>query len=391
MSTTESRGSAPPRTERAAVSQMIIEIGGELAGRMRDTRLTLWLTLASVVAALAASAALVAFSGGSPVAVVQALYAGSVSGVAAWSQTLVNATPLLLVALGACVANRAGVFNIGQEGQLIVGAMVGCYVALHTAGPGWLVIPLALLMAGAGGGAWAGICGVMYYTRGTNIIVATLLMTFIGIQLVQFAVNTPALLQQTVSTGGTLLAQSDMLPEYLRLGSIGRYPGLTIGYGLLFAIAVTVVLAILLGRSRWGFQLRMLGLNPMAARHAGIQASRFGGGALVISGALAGMAGGVILTGTVFRLQPALANNFGWDGMLVALIARGNPLLAVPVAVLFGALRSGASYLATTGVPDYLVDIVQALLVLAFVVPPVLAATVRVWRRSRGVKAKGAA
>ena len=193
MSTTESRASAPPRTQRATVSQMINEIGGELAGRMRDTRLTLWLTLASVVAALAASAALVAFSGGSPVAVVQALYAGSVSGVAAWSQTLVNATPLLLVALGACVANRAGVFNIGQEGQLIVGAMVGCYVALHTAGPGWLVISLALLMAGAGGGAWAGICGVMYYTRGTNIIVATLLMTFIGIQLVQFAVNTPAL------------------------------------------------------------------------------------------------------------------------------------------------------------------------------------------------------
>lgn len=385
MSTTQEGRARPARLQEAVRSA-----GAELTTRAHGARLTGTLTLGCLAVAVALSALLVALSGGSPVAVVQALYAGSLSGPAAWSQTLVNATPLLLVALGSCVANRAGVFNIGQEGQLIVGAMAGCYVALHLAGPGWVVVPVALAVAALGGGAWAGISGVMHYTRGTNIIVSTLLLTFVGVQLVQFAVNSPAVLQQSVRTGGTVSAQSDLLPEYLRLGSFGEYPGLAVGYGLLVAIATTAVLAVLLGRSRWGFRIRMLGFNPLAARHAGIRASRLGGGALALSGAFAGLAGGIILMGTVFRLQPAMANNFGWDGMLVALVARGNPVLAVPVALLFGALRSGASYLATTGVPDYLVDIVQALLVLAFVVPPVLAAAARLRTRHRGTTEESA-
>lgn len=385
MSTTQEGRARPARLQEAVRSA-----GAELTTRAHGARLTGTLTLGCLAVAVALSALLVALSGGSPVAVVQALYAGSLSGPAAWSQTLVNATPLLLVGLGSCVANRAGVFNIGQEGQLIVGAMTGCYVALHLAGPGWVVVPVALAVAALGGGAWAGISGVMHYTRGTNIIVSTLLLTFVGVQLVQFAVNSPAVLQQSVRTGGTVSAQSDLLPEYLRLGSFGEYPGLAVGYGLLVAIATTAVLAVLLGRSRWGFRIRMLGFNPLAARHAGIRASRLGGGALALSGAFAGLAGGIILMGTVFRLQPAMANNFGWDGMLVALVARGNPVLAVPVALLFGALRSGASYLATTGVPDYLVDIVQALLVLAFVVPPVLAAAARLRTRHRGTTEESA-
>lgn len=385
MSTTQEGRARPARLQEAVRSA-----GAELTTRAHGARLTGTLTLGCLAVAVALSALLVALSGGSPVAVVQALYAGSLSGPAAWSQTLVNATPLLLVALGSCVANRAGVFNIGQEGQLIVGAMAGCYVALHLAGPGWVVVPVALAVAALGGGAWAGISGVMHYTRGTNIIVSTLLLTFVGVQLVQFAVNSPAVLQQSVRTGGTVSAQSDLLPEYLRLGSFGEYPGLAVGYGLLVAIATTAVLAVLLGRSRWGFRIRMLGFNPLAARHAGIRASRLGGGALALSGAFAGLAGGIILMGTVFRLQPAMANNFGWDGMLVALVARGNPVLAVPVALVFGALRSGASYLATTGVPDYLVDIVQALLVLAFVVPPVLAAAARLRTRHRGTTEESA-
>jgi general nucleoside transport system permease protein len=385
VSTTQEGRARPARLQEAVRSA-----GAELATRAHGVRLTGTLTLGCLAVAVALSALLVALSGGSPVAVVQALYAGSFSGPAAWSQTLVNATPLLLVALGSCVANRAGVFNIGQEGQLIVGAMAGCYVALHLAGPGWVVVPVALAVAALGGGAWAGISGVMHYTRGTNIIVSTLLLTFVGVQLVQFAVNSPAVLQQSVRTGGTVSAQSDLLPEYLRLGSFGEYPGLAVGYGFLVAIVATAVLAVLLGRSRWGFRIRMLGFNPLAARHAGIRASRLGGGALALSGAFAGLAGGIILMGTVFRLQPAMANNFGWDGMLVALVARGNPVLAVPVALVFGALRSGASYLATTGVPDYLVDIVQALIVLAFVVPPVLAATARLRARHRGTTEESA-
>jgi ABC-type uncharacterized transport system permease subunit len=360
-------------TARRPLAAVVVG-GAGLRRPTADTWRTVTVTVACLAAALGLSAGLVAVSGGSPLEVVSALFKGSLADPSAWSQTLVNATPLLLVALGACVANRAGVFNIGQEGQLLVGAMLGCYVALHLQGPGWLIIPVALGAAALGGGAWAGLSAVMYYTRGTNVVVSTLLLTFIGLQLVQFAVNTPWLLQEAGTGSGTLRPQSDLLPEYLRLPSSGQFPGLIVGAGSLVALVAAVVLAVLLARSRWGFRLRMLGLNPLAARHAGIRASRLGGSALVFSGAFAGLAGGVILMATVFRLQPALSNNFGWDGLLVALVARGRPGLALPVALLFGALRSGSSYLAATGVPNYLVDVAQALLVLAFVVPPVLSA-----------------
>jgi simple sugar transport system permease protein len=116
----------------------------------------------------------------------------------------------------------------------------------------------------------------------------------------------------------------------------------------------------------------MLGLNATTARVVGVRAAIVGGSALLASGATAGLAGGVMLTGTVFRVQAGFSNNVGWDGLLVGLVARRSPLVAIPVALFFGALRSGGGFLAATGVPRLLVDIVQALLVLAIVLPSVL-------------------
>src|SRR3712207_4145617 len=166
-------------------------------------------------------------------------------------------------------------------------------------------------------------------------------------------------MQETGIGNGPARPQSDAVPDHVRLASFGQYPDLTVGVGIVLAAVATVVLAVLLDRSRWGFRLTMLGFNPLAARHAGIRASRLGGSALVLSGAFAGLAGGVILLGTVFRLQPAISDNVGWDGLLVALVAHSRPGLALPVAVLFGGLRAGSGFLAATGVPDHLVDVIQ--------------------------------
>ncbi|WP_205751936.1 ABC transporter permease [Cryptosporangium phraense] len=345
----------------------------------RGMQVTL-ITIVAVAIAVGLSMILVSATGGSPIDAAKALYTGSVADVAAWSETLKAAAPLLLVALGACISNRAGVFNIGQEGQLLLGAAAGAYVALHLALPGPIVVLLSLLAGAAAGGIWSGASAVMNYTRGVNIVVSTLLMSFIAIQVVSFSVSVPWLLQAPRASADSIASpESAQLPEAVRLMGFGQYPNLEIGGGLVIALILTIVLAVLLGRSRWGFRLNMLGLNPMAARHAGVRASYLGGSALFLSGAFAGLAGAVILSGSVFRLQPALSNNFGWDGLLVALIARSRPIAAIPVALLFGALRSGSSFLASTGVPNYLVDVVQSLLVLAFVVPPVLARV-----RSRG-------
>ncbi|MFY1698558.1 MULTISPECIES: ABC transporter permease [unclassified Solwaraspora] len=346
-------------------------------------------TVATVAAALGLSALLIAVTGGSPSASVQALYQGSMSSPRAWSNSLLYVAPLLLVAVGACVSARSGFFNIGQEGQVLIGALAGAWVGLRLALPGPALLVVVLLAALLASGAWAGLSALMYRFRGVNVVVSTLLMTFLAQQLVAFAVNTPWLLQESRLGSGVVSPQSNPLPDNGRLGSFGEYPNLQVNGGLILAILVAVALSLAMTRTRWGFRLKMLGLNPVTAQHAGVRVGALGGMALAISGAFAGLAGALLLTSPVgsHRLQPGMSLNIGWDGLLVALVARNNPLLAIPVAVLFGVLRAGGSFLAATGVPSFLVDVVKALLVLAFVAPPVVIGMLR--RRRAGGQAAG--
>ncbi|MFI6511969.1 ABC transporter permease [Streptosporangium sp. NPDC050855] len=349
-------------------------------------RQTALATAFAVVVALALSSLLIAATGGSPLASVQALFQGSMADWTAWTSTLLYAAPLLLVAVGACVSARSGVFNIGQEGQVLVGALFGAWVGLRLALPGPLLLVVVLVTAALAGGAWAALSALMYRFRGVNIVVSTLLMIFIAQQLVAFSVNTSWLLQESRVGDAVVSPQSNPLPANALLVSMGEYPNLQLNGGLVLALVGAVVVAVAIARTRWGFRLTMLGLNPLTARHAGVRVDALGGVALAISGAFAGLAGAVLLASPVgvHRLQPGVAMNIGWDGLLVALVARNRPLLTIPVALLFGVLRSGGGFLAATGVPPFLVDVVKALLVLAFVAPPVVVAALR--RRRSGLR-----
>ncbi|GAA1644240.1 ABC transporter permease [Actinoplanes couchii] len=336
------------------------------------TRTAAWSALALLV-----SAVLIVATGGSPVEAMQALVRGSVADATAISVTLLYAAPLLLIAAGACVSASAGVFNIGQEGQVLIGALAGAAAGLRLALPGPALIAVVGLAGALAAGFWAWLSALMHRLRGVDIVVSTLLMTFVAQQVVAFAVNTPWLLQESRLGRATVLPQTNKLPPRALLGSLGSYPGLQLNAGLLIAVAAAVSVAVLLTRTRWGFRVTMLGLNPAAAAHSGVRVTVVTGSALAISGTLAGLAGAVLLTSPLStnRLQPGGTLGLGWDGLLVALIARNRPLLAIPVALLFAVLRSGGSFLAATGVPSYLADIVKALLVLAFVAPRVP------WRR----------
>jgi general nucleoside transport system permease protein len=334
-------------------------------------------TVKGVLLAVLLVAALIAATGGSPAAALRALVQGSVGDATAVSTTLLSVAPLLLVAVGACVSSRSGSLNIGQEGQVLIGALAGAAVGLRLALPP-VVRPLVALVAAAlAAGAWAWLSALMHRLRGVDITLSTLLMTFLAQQLVAFAVTTPWLLQESRFGEATALPQSNKLPPPALLGSLGDYPGLQLNLGLGVALAVAGLTALVLNRSRWGFRLTMLGLNPGAARHAGVRVAALGGAALAVSGALAGAAGAVLLTSPLStnRLQPGLAIGVGWDGLLIALIARNRPLVAIPAAVLFAVLRSGGGFLAATGVPSYLVDVVKALLTLALVAPAALGRT----------------
>ncbi|MEU9240354.1 ABC transporter permease [Streptomyces sp. NPDC048385] len=363
-----------PRTTRSPAD----DLGRRLLARLRPGPggwLTAGFTLVLVAVALGVSAVLLMLTGASPSASVREIWTGSLANSTGWTTTLLNAAPLLLVAVGTCVCAAAGTFNIGQEGQVLIGGLAGAWVGLRLAMPGPMLVVVVLAAAAVGGGAWAALSALMYRFRRVNVAVSTLLMTFLALQLVTFAVSTRWFLQESAQgSSGIADAQSNPLPAGALLGGFGQYPSLQVNLGLFVALAAAVGVAVVLTRSRWGFRVRMVGLNPRTAQHTGVRVAALSGLTLTLSGAFAGLAGGLLLASPVStnRLQSGLSDNVGWDGLLVALVARNRPLVAIPVSFVFAVLRSGGDFLSATGVPYYLVDIVKALLVLAFVVPPLL-------------------
>lgn len=332
----------------------------------------LGLYVAAFAVALAISSTLVMLTGGSAFEVFRALWDGSVNGWTSFSLTIDESVPVLVVALGVIVASRAGIVNIGPEGQLLIGGLAGAAAAIKLPLPDWLLLPATLVFAALGGALWAGIAALLQYKSKVDVVISTLLLNLIAVQVVSFAVGRSYLLQEHKADGGFASPQSDQIPSGARLPIIGTYGSLRFSSGVFLAIALLVVVGVLVTRSRWGFRLRMLGLNADAAHRIGIRAAVIGGGALMVSGATAGLAGGIVLSDRVFRIQSGFSNNLGYNGLLVALIARRNPWAAVPAALLFGVLRAGGGFVSTTGVPRYVVDIMQALIVLAALFPPML-------------------
>ncbi len=329
------------------------------------------LLIASTAAAVGGAALLLSVTGSSPTTVFEAMVSGSVGSRVALTATLNHAAPILLVALGAQVATRSGLLNIGQEGQIAIGALFGVAVGLAVQAPRGISLLLILAAAAATGAIWASFASVLRFTRGGSEVITTLLLNFVGFQVVSFAVNRPWLLQEDLPEGSVLSAspQSNPLPPAGRLPTLAQGPGFRLNAGIALAVGLALVLAFLLARTRWGFELRTVGLNPRAARRSGASPARVGSGALAISGALAGLAGGVLLTGTAFRVNDGFSNNYGWEGLLAALVAGSATLAVIPSSLLFGALRAGSGVLAATGVSPTIVGTVQALVVIAVTLP----------------------
>ena len=345
---------------------------GNGANRARRLAVNISLYLVCMAGALAlASVLIVLATDADPFDVFRAMYEGSLSRPSAIGLTLDRGTPILIVALGGLIASRAAMINIGLEGQLVIGGIFGAVVALKLGVPTGMSLPLTLLASAVGGGLWAGIASLLRFWRGVDVVISTLLLNFVAVEVLSFALNKPYLLQET-RDNVQLLPQSDRLSAARQMTRLGSTSGFSVSSGIFLALALTGVVLFALSRTRWGFRLKMLGMNPSAARAAGVSMVAVGGGALVLSGAFAGLAGGVIFSGTAFRIQPGFSANIGYDGLLVALIARRNVLATVPVAFFFGAMRAGGGFLAATGVPRYLVDVVQPLLVLAALLPPVI-------------------
>lgn len=335
-----------------------------------------------IIALLLASLLVVIATDASPIDVFKAMYEGSLSRPNALAETIDRAMPILIVALGGVIASRAAMINIGLEGQVAVGGAFGAVVALKLGLPAELSVPGMLIASAIGGGLFAGIASLLRFWRGVDVVISTLLLNFVAVQVISYAINEPWLLQETTNNRQAL-PRSDRLDESMQLTRLGEQTGFNLSTGVFLALIIAGLLVFTLGWTKWGFRLRMLGLNPNAAQAAGVSMAAVGGTALVLSGALAGLAGGVMFGASAFRIQPGFSANIGNDGLLVALISRRNPLATIPIAFCFGAMRAGGGFLASTGVPRYLVDVVQPLLVLAALLPPAL---LFLWDRRRSLR-----
>ncbi len=287
---------------------------------------------------------------------------GAVMDSQGWSRTLVKMTPLLLAGLGMVVAWRAGMYNIGGEGQFIVGALVGAWVAKLFAGsvPGGVLNPLILVGSVLGGAVYAAIAGWLQVARGVQCVISTILLNFVAIQMLGWAVSGP--LRRTDGT----LPQTQPLPESSMLLRFDRQ--LDVHTGVLYALFASVVVTLYLYGTKGGYRLRITGANASVARANRIPASRVAVLSMALSGALCGLAGGVEYTGITGILGLGFPQGWGFLAIPVALLGGLHPLGVVLSALYFGALFAGSENLArfNTG-GSTLVYVIQAVAVLAIV------------------------
>ena len=283
------------------------------------------------------------------------------------SDTIVKATPILLTSLACSIAFRMKLWNIGAEGQFIMGAWGASAVVLWPllapeASP-WLFIPAMIVAGMAAGAAWGFIPGYLKAKFNVNEIISTLMLNYIAVSWVNFwvfAVWSESGFQMTRKFSDN--AALPRLLDYAKTVPIFR--GLTTHLGLLFGVIAAIILWLVVYRSRWGYEIRLIGDNPRAAKYAGINIMRNTILVMMLSGALAGLGGMSEVTGVVHRLQTSpIAAGYGFTGIIVAWLAKLNPLIIILVSVLFGALLLAGREIQPSGVPKMIQGIILVCLI----------------------------
>ena len=300
---------------------------------------------------------------GKPVgASLEALAKGSFGSAFAIGNTLNKACALLLVAIGYIFASKGGLTQIGAEGQLHVGGVAGTAAAIALKDvPRPFPLIGALIVGFVGGGLWGSIAGWLRARRGVNIVISTLLLNYIGLRFVDFALDSRSLMRD-----GEAEPQSAEIPGAARLGRL--FPGTTstVHLGLVLAIICALIVWFILNRTVPGFRVRMLGQNPNMAARVGVSTRSMSVRVMFVAGGLAGLAGCSLLLGEQFRARPDYALGFGFAGIAVALIARANVLAALPASLLFGAILAGGLRLESdVQVPNAMVSVIQGTIILA--------------------------
>lgn len=288
-----------------------------------------------------------------------AFWRGSVGSASAFfSGTVVRAIPLALIGVGVSLAFRAGVFNIGGEGQLLLGAIAATVVGLHVDSLGIVAIPVALLAATLGGALWAGIAAILRARFGVLEVISTIMLNFIAANLVSYLVRGP--LQEPTR----VYPQTELIDAAARLPRL--WPATRLHAGVFLAIVAAIAGWWFLSRTAAGFRLRATGASPSAAMVTGrIDVVRVSFSALVASGALAGLAGGIEISGVTYALYENLSPGYGFSAIAVAILARLEPARVLFAALLFAVLETGALGMQRdAGVPSVVALALEAVIIL---------------------------
>ncbi|MFI5496444.1 ABC transporter permease [Actinoplanes sp. NPDC051859] len=292
------------------------------------------------------------------------------------SETLTYAAPLVFTGLSVAVAFRGGLFNIGGQGQAIIGTITAAAAGFLLPLPPVIHLVAALLAGALGGALWGFIPGILKARTGAHEVIVTIMLNYTASLFLGWLI-----LQKGIQQPGRSDAISKTVDESAQLASFGGE--LRANLGIVLAVLATAGVAWLLNRSAFGFELRAVGHNPAAAKTAGMSVAKTYTMLMVTAGALAGLGGATQVLGTAYALTPAVAANIGFDGLLVALLGRNRPWGTLGAAILFGALRAGGNRMQSfTGISLELVTVIQALIVI-FIAAPALVKAVFHLRAAR--------
>ncbi len=325
--------------------------------------LNIFLPVAGVLIALLIGAVMLVILKADPIAAYAALVNGAAGSVSGITQSLVKATPLLLVGLGICIAFRANVINIGGEGQIILGALMATWFPLtFNTWPGELLISATLIMSFLAGAAWGFVPGILKARLNVNEILSTIMMNSIALQLMNMLIRGP-LMDPAGIAAGTFLAQSARIPQQAWLPRL--VPQTLLHAGAILAVLLAVAVYIFLWRTTIGYRIRAVGLNPQASRYSGINVPFYQALAMTLAGGFAGLAGGIEVIGVQHRLLDGITSGYGFTGIVAALLGSLHPLGLIPASILFGGLLvGGAQMQRTVQVPSALIDAILGLVVL---------------------------
>jgi general nucleoside transport system permease protein len=290
-----------------------------------------------------------------------------------FGETLTNSIPLIAAGLSVALAFRTGLFNIGAEGQIILGAIFAAYVGFAWDLPIGIHLLLGVLAGMLGGAIWGGIAGILKARTGAHEVITTIMLNYIARFLILFLLTTSVFQRPGASNPiSPPIDESAQLPRLLGSGT-------RLHLGFILVLLAAVFVWWLLSRSTLGFQFRAVGANPHAARTAGMSVERSYTTVMLIAGALAGLAGVSQVLGTERVLTTGISSGFGFDAITVALLGRATPAGTVAAGILFGALRAGGVRMqAGTGTPIDIILVVQSLIVLFIAAPPLVRAIFRI-------------